>query len=251
MRASNWQPSVGAAVVVVALVVVGAGAATPAAAQEDSESPAVTLSSADIRVDGGEESTVTATYEFAVESPGSGDAALTAISGTMWRFPANDIGGIAATVDGSEVSPEVSRENRFLSLSVPVEDVSAGDTVTVELTYTVSGAAGELKTPLWSPEFQTTGESRVVSLTTTLPEGTQPQGATFPSVEDRDGNVLSSQMAHVPGFVSVSYGSGSGPLFSLDVLSTLVGLVIIFGFFALWGAWTRGYIGNGGEPDVA
>lgn len=251
MRGSNWQPSVGVAVAVVALGVVLAGAATPAAAQQDGESPAVTLSSADVRVDGGEESTVTATYEFAVESPGSGDAALTAISGTMWRFEGREIGDVTATVDGSEVSPEVTRERRFVSLSVPVEDVSAGDTVTVELTYTVTGPAGELKVPLWSPEFQTTGESRVVSLTTTLPEGTQPQGANFPSVDDRDGNVLSSQMAHVPGFVSVSYGSGSGPLFSLDVVSTLVGLVIIFGFFGVWAAWTRGYIGDGGEPDVA
>jgi len=251
MRGSNWQSSVGAAAVLVAVVVVLAGAATPAAAQQDGEAPAVTLSSADIRVDGGEESTVTATYEFAVESTGSGDAALTAVSGTMWRFPANDIGAIAATVDGGEVSPEVTRESRFLTLSVPLEDVSAGDTVTVELTYTVAGAAGDLKVPLWSPEFQTTGESRVVSLTTTLPEDTQPQGATFPSIDDRDGNVLSSQMAHVPGFVSVPYGSGSGPLFSLDVVSTLVGVVIIFGFFGLWGAWTRGYIGKGGEADVA
>ena len=251
MPGSNWQPSVGAAVAAAVLLVVVAGAATPVAAQEDDESPAVTLSSADVRVDGGEESTVTATYEFAVESPGSGDAALTAISGTMWRFDGHEIGDVTATVDGAEVSPAVSREGRFVSLSVPVEEVSAGDTVTVELTYTVAGPAGELKVPVWSPEFQTTGESRVVSLTTTLPEGTQPQGATFPSVDDRDGNVLSSQMAHVPGFVSVQYGSGAGPLLSLDVLSTLVGLVVIFGFFAVWAAWTRGYIGDGGEPDVA
>jgi len=52
----------------IVLVVTLAGAATPIAAQEGS-APAVTLSAAEIQVDAGETTEVTANYEFTVQDP--------------------------------------------------------------------------------------------------------------------------------------------------------------------------------------
>lgn len=229
------------------MVVLSAGAA-PAGAQEG-QSPSVTLSAADIDLDVGETTQVTATYEFAVEDPGSGDAALSAISGTMWLFPGNDVGDITAKVDGQEVDPSVDRGSRHMTLSVPVEDVSAGDTVRVELSYAVSGTAGELKAPLWTPEYETTGTEQVVQLTATLPEGQQVQGSAFPALQDESGSEVSAGLLHMPGFVTFEYGSQPGSLLTLDVLSTLIGVVLIVGLLGGWLAWTRGLIG--GERHVA
>lgn len=233
-----------------ALMVLLAGAVSPIAAQEG-DAPSVTLSGATIQVDAGETTEVTATYKFAVGSVGSGEKKLSSISGTAWTFPDHQLGDFSATVNGEEVSPDVTKEDRYVSLSVPVSDVSAGDTVTVQLTYTVTSAAGELKAPLWVPEFQTTGTDRVIDMSVTLPENTQVHGAAFPKIDNTEGNTLHSNLLHLPGFVSMQYGPGAGSLFSLDVLSTLVGLIIIFSFFGIWGAWQRGLIGDGGESNVA
>jgi hypothetical protein len=232
-----------AAVVTVAVAVATVGGT--AVAQEGA-APSGTLTSGDISVDVDGERTVTTTYELSIEEPGSGDQALSAISGTLWTFPGHDVEGFTATVDGSEVEPTVERSNRHVSLAVPVQDVSAGDSMTVQVQYTVSGPSGQLKAPIWVPEFETAGTDRNVQMTVTLPDGQQAQGATFPKIDGRSngGSVLEYQLLHVPGFVAVNYGAGAGGLVNLELLSTLAGLTIIFGFFAIWGAWNLGVIGG-------
>lgn len=217
---------------------------------QSGEAPSATLRTATVNIDAGDQTEVTATYEFQVDSVGSGDEALSAIGGTMWGFPEHAVGDVSATVNGEDVSADVTREDRYLQVAVPVEGVSDGESVTVELSYTVADPTGQLKTPLWVPEFQTAGSEPVVSMTVTLPEGEQVQGAAFPKVDSRDGNALSYELLHVPGFVAVSYGAGAGSLFSLDVLSSVIGVGLIVGFLGAWLAWRRNLVNNGGETNV-
>lgn len=219
------------------VLVVGAGG-TPVVAQE-ATAPSVTLSDATITAEVGETSTVDATYRFQVTETGSGEEALTAISGTMWRFSGNEISDLAVAVDGESVTPEVTENERFLTVAVPVEGVASGDTVSVSVSYTVAGTADRFKAPIWVPEFQTTGDGRVVEMTTSLPDGTQVQGAAFPKVDSADGSTLSYTMLHVPGFVQTDYGEGSGGLLTVDTLSTVVGLTLILGILGSWLVWTR------------
>lgn len=232
-----------------ALFVVLSGMAAPIAAQEG-KAPEATLSGATIDVDVGDQTTVTANYQFEVASTGSGEQALSTIGGTMWGFPEHAVGDVTATVNGEKVQADVTREDRYMRVAVPVEGVSDGDTVNVQLTYTVADPTGQLKTPLWVPEFQTTGSDPVIEMTVSLPDDTQVQGAAFPKVESRDGSTLSYEMLHMPGFVSVTYGSGAGGLFTLDVLSSIVGVGLILGFLGAWLAWRRNLVRSGGETNV-
>lgn len=231
------------------LCVAVAGMATPISAQEGN-TPTATLSAATIEIDASEQTTVNASYEFTVDSAGSGESALTAINGTMWLFPDHAVGDVSARVNGEEVSPQVTREARFMHLSVPVSNVNDGDTVTVDLSYTVAGPPGRLKTPLWAPEFVTNGADRVVSVTVSLPSDAQVQGAAFPRVDSRSGSMLSYQLLHMPGFVSVEYGSGAGSLLSLDVVTSFVGIALILGFLGAWLAWRRRAVAERGETNV-
>jgi hypothetical protein len=245
VRATSIRYLVYSLVLCVALATV----VTPIAAQEG-EAPSATLSAADIDVEAGEQTQVTATYEFAVDSTGSGDSAMTAISGTIWGFPDHAVGDISATVNGEEVSPDVTSEDRFTTVAVPVEGVSDGDTVEIQLSYTVADPAGALKTPLWVPEFATSGADRVVDVTVALPADTQVQGAAFPRVDTVDGSTLSYELLHVPGFVAVTYGEGASSLFALDVLSSVVGIALILGFLGAWMMYRRNAVRDGGEKSV-
>ncbi|GAA5049580.1 hypothetical protein ACFFQF_27155 [Haladaptatus pallidirubidus] len=224
----------------------------PATAQEES-SPDVTLATASIDIDAGESSVVTAQYTFDVESTGNGESSLSAVEGTMWLFPDHRIGDVSATVNGNEVSPDVTRHDRYMDLAVPVESVSDGDRVTVALEYTVQGIANKLKAPIWVPSFETAGTDRNIDMTVMLPEGTQVHGASFPKVnaQSNGGSTLQFDLVHVPGFVSVTYGDGAGSFFTIDTIATIVGLTLIGGFLGLWLAYTRGLIGNRRETNVA
>lgn len=231
------------------LTVVLAGAAAPIAAQEG-EAPSATLSAATIEVDAGETTQVTANYEFTVASAGSGDQALSAISGTMWLFPDHGVSDLSATVDGEEVQPEVTRESRYMDVALPVSDVSEGDTVEATVSYTVASSAGSLKAPLWTPEFQTGGTDRVIDMTVTLPDGSNVHGAAFPKVDATSGTTLSYGLLHMPGFVSVEYGPGGGSLLGLDTLSTLFGVLLIVGILGGWLVMRRRAVDEGGDPNV-
>jgi len=231
-----------------ALTVLFAGAATPIAAQEG-ESPAVTLSAAEIEVDAGETTQVTASYEFTVSDAGSGEQALSAIAGTIWLFPGHEVGDLSATVNGESVEPEVTREQRYMDVALPVSDVGEGDTIEASVSYTVASSAGELKAPLWTPEFQTGGTDRVIDITVTLPEGSTVQGASFPKVDSQSGSTLSYGLLHMPGFVSVDYGTGAGALLGLDTLTTLVGVLLILGILGGWLTWRRRAV-RGGDENV-
>lgn len=233
----------------IVLTVVLAGAAAPIAAQEG-EAPSVTLSAATIQVDAGETTEVTANYEFTVASAGSGEQALSAISGTLWLFPGHGVSDLSATVNGEQVEPEVNRESRYMDVSLPVSDVSEGDTVETTVSYTVASSPGALKAPIWTPEFQTGGTDRVIDMTVTLPDGSNVHGAAFPKVDSTSGTTLSYGLLHMPGFVSVEYGPGGGSLFALDTLSTLFGLLLIFGILGGWLAYRRRAVSEGGDPNV-
>ncbi|USZ70180.1 hypothetical protein NGM10_17975 (plasmid) [Halorussus salilacus] len=194
------------------------------------ESPSVTLAESTIEVDAGETSTVTAEYQFDVESAGTGDEALSSIGGTMWKLSDREVGDITATIDGESVDPTVSEESGHHDVSVPVEGVSDGDTVTVTLEYDVSGPTGELQTPLWVPEYSTPGQANVVDITATLPEGTTLSDDSFPTAETVDGNTVEFDLLHVPGFVKMGYGQTAAGGLTTDTLYSLVGVVLIVGF---------------------
>jgi len=202
----------------------------PTTVGAQSSSPSVDLTDADIDIDAGETSTVTAEYQFTVESAGSGDEALSAISGTLWKHPDREIDGLAASVDGESVDASVSEESEHLDVSVPVEGVSDGETVTVTMEYQVAGPSGELRTPIWVPEYSTPGESNVVDMTVTLPEGTTLSGDSFPSAESVDGNTVEFDLLHVPGFVKMNIGQSEAGVLTTDTLYSLVGVVLIVGF---------------------
>ncbi|WP_373189417.1 hypothetical protein [Halolamina sp.] len=233
----------------IVLVVTLAGAATPIAAQEGS-APAVTLSAAEIQVDAGETTEVTANYEFTVQDPGSGEQVLSAISGTMWLFPDHGVSDVSATVNGESVEPAVTREDRYMDVALPVSDVSGGETVEATVSYSVTSAPGSLKAPLWTPQFQTAGTDRVIEMTVSLPEGSNVHGAAFPKVDSRSGTTLSYDLLHMPGFVSVDYGQGGGALLDVGTLSTLFGLLLIFGILGGWLAWRRRAVREGGDANV-
>ena len=231
------------------LCVALAAAATPVAAQQG-DAPEATLSDASVTIDAGDRTTVNATYEFTVSSAGSGERALSAINGTMWLFPDHQVGDVSATVNGEQVLPQVTREDRFMRISVPVSDVSDGDTVTVGLSYTVAGPAGHLKAPLWAPEFTTSGTDQAVSIEVALPANAQVHGVAFPRADSVSGSTINYDLLHLPGFVDVTYGSGAGNLLSLDVLSSVVGVALILGFLGAWLLWHRNATREGGDENV-
>lgn len=210
---------------IVGIVVALTLGSTSVAAQE---AASVTLTQADIEVDAGETSTVTAEYQFSVESVGSGDAALTSIGGTLWQIPGRSVSGITATVNGESVEPTVTEESAHQAVSVPVEGVSSGDTVTVTLEYQVSGPSGNLQVPIWVPEYSTPGQEAVVQATVTLPQGSTLQGDAFPSAAQVSGNTVEYNLLHVPGFIKAQYGDSRAGLTN-DQLYSIVGVLLIIG----------------------
>jgi hypothetical protein len=217
---------------VVVLVVFGLLLGPSTALAQEGTSPSVSLSETSVEIDATTAGTsaVTAEYEFDVEEAGSGDSALSSISGTMWQFSEREVGDISATVNGEEVDASVSEESRHHSVEVPVEDVSSGDTVTVTLAYEVSEPNGELKTPIWVPEYPTPGQANVVEVAVSLPDGTTVSGEGFPTPGTVDGNTAEYDVIHVPGFIALEYGeSGTGAITS-DLLYSIVGVVVIIGF---------------------
>lgn len=236
--------------VVATLASVGAVGSVGVATAQEGEAPSVTLTTGTIDVDAGETSTVTTTYEFTVESVGSGDQRLTSIDGRLWKFPERSVDGLSASVNGEEVSADVTERDRHYEVSVPVEDVSAGDTVTVTVTYEVAGPAGDLKVPVFAPEHSTSGESAVVDLRVELPEGQQLQGDAFPRPDSTSGNVVTSELLHVPGFVALEYGSSAG--IGMNTILSTLGVVLILGVIGGWAVAQRRRAQRvtGGEADV-
>lgn len=214
---------------VVILLVVGLLLGPTTALAQD-ESPSVTLAGSTIEIDAGDTSTVTAEYQFDVESAGTGDETISSIEGTMWKLPDREISNITATVNGESVEPTVSEQSGHYDVSVPADGVSDGDTVTVTLKYEVSEPTGELQTPLWVPEYSTPGQANVIDITATLPEGTTLSGDSFPSAETVDGNTVEFDLLHAPGFVKMSYGQTAAGGLTTDTLYSLVGVVLIVGF---------------------
>lgn len=225
------------------LVLIVGLVAAPTTAQE--ASPSVILSDATIAIDADKASTVDATYTLTVDSIGTGDAALQAVTGTLWLTGSYSVQDIAATVDGEPVSADVAENGQYMDVTIPLEDVQSGDTITVGLTYTVTGTAGQLKAPLWVPEYQTTGDDASIDVAVTLPDGQEVHGASFPKINSQDGNTLSYELLHMPGLVTFAYGAGSGGIFNLDSIASAAGLILIVGFLGSWVAWTRGYLTGG------
>lgn len=231
--------------VVLPVLLVALVAAAPVVAQEATE-PSGTLTSADITIDVGDDTQVTAQYSITFSETGSGENTLSQITGTLWAFPGHVPENFSATVNGQSVEPNVTQYDRYIELGVPVSDVSDGDTVTVTLTYTVPDAAGTVKPPLWVPNYQTGGLNRVIDLEVALPSGAQPDGAVFPKIDNtsNDGTVLHANLLHLPGFVYVQY-AGSGSLLALDTVLTVGGVVFLIVFFTAWVYYTGGLQNEG------
>lgn len=212
-------------VVILMLVVSMVALTTPVVAQE--QAPEVLLLSADIEIAAGGVSTVTAEYEFEVESTGSGDVELTAIEGTMWKIADRSLGDVVASVDGESVDETIEEASEHYVVSIPVEEVEDGDTVTVQLVYEVSGPEGELQAPLWAPEYPTTGETAVVHTAVTFPDGTFPQGDSFPDPNSVEENLATYDTLHVPGFIKVSYDDSPSGLLTMNALYSTLGVLIV------------------------
>jgi len=54
----------------------------------------------------------------------------------------------------------------------------------------------------------------------------------------------------MPGFVSIEYGQGGGALLDVGTISTLFGLLFIFGILGGWLAWRRRAVREGGDTNV-
>lgn len=214
---------------VVALLLVGL-VLGPSTAMAQDASPSVNLTGTSVDIDAGETSTVTAEYEFDVAAAGSGESQLSSISGTMWTDSEREIGDISASVNGESVEATVEEQSRHLDVTVPVSDVSDGDTVTVTLEYEVTGPAGELRVPLWVPEYSTPGEESVVDISLTLPEGQTLSGGAFPSASTVDGNAVGYDLLHVPGFIGMEYGESGPGIVTTDTLYSILGVIVIVGF---------------------
>ena len=214
---------------IVAFLLVGLVLA-PSIATAQNASPAVNLQGASITVDGGETSTVTAEYQCRVTEAGNGDTALSSISGTVWQFPNHNISEINASVNGESVNANIAEQSRHYDVSVPVRDVSDGDTVTVTLEYQVAEPPGDIRTPLWVPEYSTSGQANVVDISMTLPEGTTVAGSGFPNPTSVNGNTATYELLHVPGFITAEYGESGPGLVSTDRLYSILGVIVIIGF---------------------
>ena len=226
----------------VALILVAClGATVTTASAQSGSAPSVTLTSANVNVDVGQSTnTVTGTYKLKVSSIGSGDQKLTAFTGTIWSFPGRSVSDLSATVNGKTVSPKTSKDDEVVHVSIPIQNVQAGDTVTLKMNYKAANAGGNLKTPIFVPSYMTPGSKGVVDMTVTLPSGQQPHSDVFPAVESKNGNVVKFNLLHMPGFVFMKYGKGSGTLFSLSNMMTLIGLLIILGFVGAFFRYDRG-----------
>lgn len=229
MNVRNMGRMVSKERLVVAFLLVGL-VLGPSVATAQEASPTVNLDSTSITVDGGETSYVTAEYRFNVDEAGSGDAALTSISGTIWQLSDREIGEISASVDGESVDADVTEEPRHYGVSVPLESVSDGDTIRVTLEYEVAGPAGEVRAPLWVPEYSTPGQANVIDISMSLPEGTTVSGDTFPSPTTVDGNTATYEILHVPGFIAAEYDESGIGLITTDTIYSIVGVVAIIGF---------------------
>lgn len=215
-------------VLLLILLVLLATCSTTVVAQEEAE-PEVILTGASIDINVSDSNTVTAEYEFQVESIGSDDAELTEIEGTMWHPPDRTVSNLNTAVDGENADATISEESAHNIVSVPLEEVSTGDTVTVTLEYQVDGPTGDLYTPLWVPEYSTSGETAVVNTTITLPEGQYAQGDSFPEPERIDENVVGYDTLHVPSFITLSYSDSQPGLVTLNAIYSIIGVTAIIG----------------------
>jgi hypothetical protein len=214
-------------ILIVAIVASLAVCSASVAAQDGS--PSVTLDAVDIDVDAGDTSTVSAEYQFTVGDAGSGDSALSAIDGTLWKIPERSVSDLAVSVNGEDVEPDVSDSPQHTDVSVPVEGVSSGDTVTVTVAYQVSGPSGELQVPVWVPEYSTSGPAGVATAAVTLPHGQAVQGDAFPAAESISGSAVEYSLLHTPGFIKVNYGEGALGGLTADQLYSALGVVLILG----------------------
>jgi hypothetical protein len=229
MNAQSIDRSLIGKLLMIVLVIIGLVLGPSTVTAQDA-SPSITLVDASAEIDAGETSTVTAEYEFNIASAGSGDNQLSSISGTVWTNPDRTIGDITATVNGETAEAMVEEQSRHLDLTVPVSDVSNGDTVTVTLMYEVTGPDSNLRVPLWVPGYSTPGEENVVGISVTLPEGATLSGGAFPSASTVDGNSIGYELLHVPGFVSMEYGQSEPGIVTTDTLYSILGVVVIVSF---------------------
>lgn len=216
------------AVLILALMVLLTMTSTITVAQEES-GPEVVLTGAEINIDISDTNTVTAEYQFQVGSIGAGDAELTEIEGTMWHPPDRTVSDLNAAVNGEEVEATISEESAHDVVSVPLEEVNDGDTVTVTLEYQIDGPTGDLYAPLWVPEYSTAGEVAVIHTTITLPEGQHAQGDSFPEPERIDGNLVEYDTLHVPGYITLTYDDSPPGFVGLNTLYSVLGVAIIIG----------------------
>ena len=228
--------------VLVALVLLAAvGVSTAEVAAQSGTEPSVTLTNANVNVQASQSTNdVTGTYTFRVQSVGSGEQRLTALTGIIWSFPGRGVSDFTARVDGQRVDATTTRDGEVVRVSIPAANVRDGDTVRVRVSYSTTNADGALKVPMFVPDYSTPGGASVVDVKTTLPQGMQTQGDVFPTVQTSNGNVVTFGLLHVPGFVYMTYGNGGGSILTTSNVMTVVGLLIIVGFLGAFFKYDRG-----------
>lgn len=200
---------------------------------QDNSSPSATLTEGDIQVNVSETTTVTNTYEFRVDSASGNSQQISEVKGSIWKFSDRDINQITASVNGNSVSPEVTEHSRHYNISLPVQNVPTEGTVSVNVSYTVSGPTGEIQAPVFVPDYSTEGTAPIINIAVTLPRGANVQGTMFPPSDTTSGNQLSAETLHVPGMIELSYGSDGGGV-DLNTILSAVGVLFILVVIGGW-----------------
>lgn len=159
------------------------------------------------------------------------------VKGQLWKFSGREINqdSIETSVNGESVQPDVTDNGRYLTVSVPVDGIQAGETVTLEVSYTVSEPSDRLRTPIFVPDAPTEGQNEVVEITLRLPSDQTPQGDVFPKATSVDGNVVNFDLLHVPGSIVVSTSGG----LPLQSFAAIAGILIVLAFVGYWYRYER------------
>jgi len=227
---------------VFAIGLVIAAPGVTAAQAGTTEGPSLGLVQASVSVDcnSSQRHHVTAVYEF--RSEGRERADISVIEGVIWRFDRHRISNMSVRVNGQPVTVDRNRTGRVERVAVPVPDGEGVSQVQVTVSFDVRGPAGELRTPLWVPEFTPPSPDRAVRIEVGLPADGPVAGEIFPqpSRVSQQGRTVKFELAHVPGFVFITLTArGEGKPVTVTRAAAVAGAVLTGGMLLAWVLYRR------------
>jgi hypothetical protein len=215
-------------VVGIALVVLGVTAVGWAQPAAPPPKPAVATAKVAVSMGADGNDTVEATYTVQNTAGLKGGVVEHALA----RRPGAEVGEIAAA-GAATGPPELERREGISILRVTV----SGEPATYTLRYPVRRAAGAFAVPLLVPRIPVARSAPNVTIETTLPPGSRPDGEWFPSVErveTREGRtVLVHRVINIPSVTIAEYGTGrvvTARWWIGAVALVFLGLVVVWWF---------------------